>query len=283
MKKRREIIKSSGEKVVFSAAKLKRSLLRSGADEKTVGAVIREITKELYPGISTKEIYNRAFSMLKKYGKSYASRYSLKKAIYELGPSGFPFEKFIAEIMKKEGYKVKTGQFLQGKCVTHEVDVVAVKDGLKHLVECKFHNEEERNCDVKIPLYVNSRFEDIHSAGNQNEKKEGQGWVVTNTRFTEDAMNYGNCMGLYLLSWDYPQEASLKKRIDGQKVYPVTISTLLSLEEKQFLLERDIILASQLISNEHMLEHLGISEERRKKILNEFGSICNTWEDHEKT
>lgn len=279
---KREIIKSSGEKAIFSPAKLRRSLLKSGADEKTVKHVIREITNELYPGISTREIYNRAFSLLKKSGESYASRYSLKKAIYDLGPSGFPFERFIGEIMKKEGYQVKVDQIIAGECVSHEVDVVAIKDGKRHLVECKFHSEEGRNCDVKIPLYIYSRFQDIHAAGKRNGEKEGQGWVVTNTRFTEDALRYGQCKGLYLLSWNYPEKASLKKRIDDHKVYPVTVSTLLSMEEEQFLLDRDVVLVSQLIEQPHFLEHLGISEERRKRILNEFKSICNP-KNHEKT
>ncbi|AVR45986.1 ATPase [Christiangramia fulva] len=278
MNRSREVIKSSGEKAIFSPAKLKRSLLKSGADEKTAGRVLREISDELYPGISTKEIYNRAFSMLKKCGDSYASRYSLKKAIYELGPTGFPFEKFIGEIMKREGFEVKIDQLLEGNCVTHEVDVVAFKAGKRYLAECKFHSEEGKNCDVKVPLYIYSRFQDIHAAGKKNGKAEGQGWVVTNTRFTEDALQYGRCMGLYLLSWNYPEKMSLKKRIDDLKLYPVTISTLLSLEEKQFMLERGIVLASQLLKNEYLLEHLGISEKRKRRILSEFNSICNSHE-----
>jgi len=273
---KKKILKSSGEKVFFSPTKLKNSLLRSGVNRKTANWVLKEISNELYPGITTKQIYNRAFSMLKKSGECYASRYSLKKAIYEMGPSGFPFERFIAEIMKRDGYQVKIGELIEGKCVSHEVDVVAIKDGKRHLVECKFHNEEGRNCDVKIPLYIHSRFQDIHMSGKNYEEKEGQGWVVTNTRFTEDALQYGRCMGLYLLSWDYPENASLKKRIDSLKLYPVTVSTLLSMEEKQFLLGRDIVLASHLVSQPHYLDHLGISEERRRKVLNEFKSICNS-------
>lgn len=273
---KKKILKSSGEKVFFSQTKLKNSLLRSGVNRKTANWVLKEISNELYPGITTKQIYNRAFSMLKKSGECYASRYSLKKAIYEMGPSGFPFERFIAEIMKRDGYQVKIGELIEGKCVSHEVDVIAIKDGKRHLVECKFHNEEGRNCDVKIPLYIHSRFQDIHMSDKNYEEKEGQGWVVTNTRFTEDALQYGRCMGLYLLSWDYPESASLKKRIDSLKLYPVTVSTLLSMEEKQFLLGRDIVLASHLISQPHYLDHLGISEERRRKVLDEVKSICNS-------
>ncbi len=274
------IVKSNGEKVEFSSAKLRRSLKKSGADNKTVSAIIKQITGELFPGITTKEIYNRAFALLKRHGESFAPKYSLKNAIYQFGPSGFPFEKFVGELFKREGYKVKIGEVLPGKCVSHEVDVVAIKNNIRHLVECKFHSEEGRNCDVKVPLYIHSRFKDINEK-NRGTDEEIKGWVVTNTRFTDDALKYGRCMGLYLLSWNYPEKDSLKNRIDTFKLYPVTISTLLTQEEKHFLLDRDIILASQLMEQEHWLEHLGISEERKKRILKEFRSICKT-DGHEK-
>ncbi|HKJ47690.1 MAG TPA: ATP cone domain-containing protein, partial [Christiangramia sp.] len=170
-----DIIKSSGEKVKFSFSKLRRSLLKSGADESMVSSIIDEIRDELYLGISTKELHNRAFALLKDYKGAYASRYRSKRAIYELGPSGFPFEKFVAEILKSAGFDVELNRILQGRCVTHEVDLVVKKDGSEHLVECKFHSEEGRNCDVKISLYINSRFADIHLF--EKKKKKTQGWL----------------------------------------------------------------------------------------------------------
>lgn len=259
----------------FSPAKLRRSLSRSGADKYTVNKVMEEITHELYHGISTKEIYNRAFSLLNKSGETFASKYSLKKAIYELGPSGFPFERFIGEILKREGFETRLNSVLQGKCVLHEVDVVAHRNNKRHLIECKFHSEEERNCDVKVPLYIYSRFQDIYHSEKKSDSEKTTGWVVTNTRFTSDARDYGACMGLYLLSWDYPKQESLKKRIDDLGLYPVTASTLLSQKEKQFILDRDVVLGVQLIESPYLLEHLGISEDRRRRILKEFSKICN--------
>lgn len=266
-----DIIKSSGEKVKFSFSKLRRSLLKSGANESIVSSIIDEIRDELYQGISTKELYNRAFALLKDHKGAYASRYRLKKAIYELGPSGFPFEKFVAEILNFAGYEVELNKVLQGECVTHEVDIIAKKGGTGHLIECKFHSEEGRNCDVKIPLYINSRFNDIHSF----EKKENQGWLVTNTRFTLDALTYGECVGLKLLSWDYPEEESLKVLIDNSGAYPITTSTLLSDSEKQFLLEKGIILGRNLLERSYLLDHQGISENRKKRILSELSILCD--------
>lgn len=273
-----DIIKASGDKVKFSMAKLKASLRRIGADEQTVNQIVDNVRDELYQGISTKEIYNRAFALLKKKKSYLASKYKLKKAIYELGPTGFPFEHFISAILKYSGYKTEVGTILQGQCVTHEIDVMAHKNNKTSVIECKFHNEEGLKCNVKVPLYINSRYNDVKAFWNRNSKNRNtltKGWVVTNTRFTDAAIQYGNCVNLYLLSWDYPKNDGLKERIDRLGLYPITVSTLLTNREKQFLLSRDVVLCRQLIGDAFYLDHLGVSEIRKEKILKEIKMLCN--------
>jgi hypothetical protein len=274
-----DIIKSSGEKTKFSLDKLRTSLKRTGASHSTISHIINTVTNELYQGITTKEIYNRAFALLKKKKSYLASKYKLKKAIYELGPTGFPFERFVAEILKYSGYEVEVGKILQGKCVTHEIDIIAHKNNETTIIECKFHGEQGLNCNVKIPLYINSRYQDVKTHWNTDLKNETtltKGWVVTNTRFTQDAIKYGNCCGLYLLSWDYPFNNGLKDRIDRLGLYPITVSTLLTKREKQFLLSRDVVLCRALINDAFYLDHLGVSEVRKEKILTEIKMLCNT-------
>lgn len=272
------IIKSSGENVKFSLNKLRTSLKRTGADKETIDQIIDNVRDELYQGISTKEIYNRAFALLKRKKSYLASKYKLKKAIYELGPTGFPFERFVKAILEYSGYQAEVSKILKGQCVSHEVDVLAHKENNTTIIECKFHGEQGFKCNVKVPLYINSRYQDLKTYWNsnpQNGTKLTQGWVVTNTRFTEDAIQYGKCCGLYLLSWDYPFGNGLKDRIDKLGLYPITVSTLLTNREKQFLLSRDIVLCRQLIGDVFYLDHLGISDIRKQKILNEIGALCN--------
>lgn len=273
-----EIIKSSGKKVKFSLEKLRHSLKRTGADDTTVQQIMNTVQDELYQGISTKEIYNRAFALLKKKKSYLASKYKLKKAIYELGPTGFPFERFVGAILKYSGYHVEVGKVIQGKCVKHEIDIIANKNNETTIIECKFHNEQGLNCNVKVPLYINSRYKDVKGHWGSSQKRDTDltpGWVVTNTRFTTDALVYGNCIGLYLLGWDYPKNNGLKDRIDRLGLYPITVSTLLTNREKQFLLSRDVVLCRQLIGDAFYLDHLGVSEARKVKILNEIKQICN--------
>lgn len=273
-----EIVKSSGERVKFSMSKLRNSLKRSGADDDLVNLIVDRVQDELYQGISTKEIYNRAFAILKKKQSISASKYKLKKAIYEFGPTGYPFEKFISAILEYSGYTTQVGKVMPGFCVKHEIDVFAQKNGEVTIIECKFHSEEGRNCNVKVPLYIHSRYLDLKKHWDAKDNLDlhfDVGWVATNTRFTEDAMLYGKCAGLYLLSWDYPKDNGLKDRIDRLGLYPITVSTLLSAREKQFLLSRDVVLCQQLLDDKFFLDHLGISDSRKKRIMKEIELLCN--------
>ncbi|MGM0933317.1 MAG: ATP cone domain-containing protein [Bacteroidota bacterium] len=274
-----EIIKASGQKALFSEEKVAASLGRAGASQEVIEKILSKLRKELYQGISTKEIYNRAFKLLKNKDHLLASRYKLKNAIYELGPTGFPFEKFVGAVLKYSGYDVEVSDIFQGACVTHEVDIIATREKETLLMECKFHGTPGKSCDVKVPLYIHSRFRDIENF-NKNKKNHpfffSEGWVVTNTRFTKDATRYAKCVGLKLLSWDYPKGNSLKERIDKSGLYPITVSVLLNKREKQFLLSRDVVLCRELVNDDFYLDHLGISSTRKKHILEEMRSLCKT-------
>lgn len=279
-----KITTASGEKVGFSLDKIEHSLRKSGADDGTIQHVLSVVKSELHEGISTQEVYQRAFDLLRQEDAVSASRYKLKKAIYELGPTGYPFEKFIAAILENSGFQVEVGKIVQGVCISHEVDVIARKDKETIFIECKFHGEQGRFCNVKIPLYISSRFRDIekfHKVKHHPKTFFNEGWVVTNTRFTSDAIQYGKCVNLTLIGWDYPQGYGLKDRIDASGLYPITVSTLLSKREKQFLLSRDIVLCRELIKDNFFLDHLELSEVRKKKVLEEMKNLGTTRRKHE--
>lgn len=274
-----KIITASGERSDFSEEKVAGSLRRSGAGEAVIQDILQTIGKEIHENMNTKEIYKRAFGLLKAQDGLTASRYKLKRAIFELGPTGFPFERFIGAVMEYSGHKVEVGKVVQGACVSHEVDIIAVRGGKKIFMECKFHREQGKNCNVKVPLYIHSRFEDIKNfylPKRDAHTSFNEGWVVTNTRFTEDALQYSRCVNLQLLSWDYPKGSSLKERIDRLGLYPITVSTLLSNREKQFLLSRDIVLCKELIKDANFfLDELEVSPGRKKRIISEMNQLCN--------
>ena len=271
------IIKASGEKVQFSSDKLRKSLHRSGAIDETINEIISEVESQVFEGITTKKIYQIAFGLLKKLTKPFAAKYKLKQAIMELGPSGFPFEKYIGEILKYQGFKVKVGEIVKGHCVNHEIDLVAEKDERHFMIECKYHNTSGYTCDVKIPLYIQARFKDVEKQWMQlpgHKTKFHQGWVVTNTKFSSDAIQYGLCAGLYLMGWDFPKGASLSEQIDNSGLYPITCLTALTAREKQLLLESKIVLCKELCNNSKLVSIAEISSQRIYLIMNEADALC---------
>ncbi|WP_340077571.1 ATPase [Leptobacterium sp. I13] len=272
------IIKASGERASFSIEKLKKSLLKTGASELQVNEIIDHIITNIREGSTTKQIHREAFRLLKRNKPHYAARYKLKKAIYELGPSGFPFEHYISAIFSHSGYDTNVSEIIKGRCVDHEVDVLALKNRYAELIECKFHSKRGYHCDVKIPLYIQSRYLDIKEAWHPSQYKNSElnkGWVVTNTRFTKNAIDYGTCAGLELLSWDYPDRNGLKDRIDAVGLYPVTTLTLITNVEKKAILAEGIVLCKELYDRHGLLDKIRVSRIRKQKILSELRHLCN--------
>lgn len=271
------VIKSTGERERFSLNKLRRSLTRSGADDETISRIINHVIPELHNGMKTSQIYKHAYSILKKNKYPAAVRYSLRKAVMELGPSGFPFEKFVAEVLRGKGFTAQTGVILPGYCVDHEVDVLMEK-GERHIfAECKFHNQQGIKTDVKVALYVHARFMDLqkgHDLKEAHAPKLHEGWLITNTKLTSDAIQYANCSGLTVIGWDYPEQGNLQDLILETGVHPLTFLSTLSQSDKNNLLQQGIVMCRDLKNNPAPLKSIGFSDDRIMEVVNEVNQVC---------
>ncbi len=271
------VTKASGEQVVFAPEKLLHSLRRAGAGRERAEAIVREVTEQLHAGMTTKQIYRMAHKMLRKEAPHTAARYSLKQALLELGPSGYPFEVFIARLLEAEGMRVQIGQIREGKCVTHEVDVLGEADQRILVGECKFHNRQGLVSDVKVPLYIHSRFRDL-SAGFLSAPewagRKPESWVFTNTRFTGDALQYGRCSGMHLIGWDTPFDYGLRDWVDRTGLHPLTCLTSLTRHEKNKLLDQRVVLARELLQEPVKLDIADITPGRVRGILKEAEGLC---------
>ncbi|MBY0294171.1 restriction endonuclease [Patescibacteria group bacterium] len=267
-----KVAKADGTTENFDSLKLRSSLHKAGANEDTAVHIVDEITKELYDGIPTEEIYRRAFALLREHRRDAASHYSLKRAILEFGPSGFPFETYLAALFKAEGYTdVVTGQIVQGGCVEHEIDVLMKNNDTKFFVEAKFHNTPAIKTDLKVALYVKARIDDLTSAMKDTKIA---GMIVTNTKFTTMAIQYASCQGLELMSWGYPHGHNLHTRIEATKLYPVTALTGLSKHQKTALLSQKIVLCSELSGHTDALLAAGVPTSKVEHILHESALLC---------
>ena len=277
MKSPINIVKKSGDIVAFDVEKLINSLRRAHASEDIIQQIVSQVQSTIYEGITTKKIYQIAFDMLKKQSRVSASKYKLKNALLELGPSGFPFEKLVGKLMAHEGFATEVGIIVPGNCVSHEIDVIAQKEDNHYFIECKFHSDQGRFCNVKIPLYVNSRFLDVEKQWKKQKSNEGKiskGGVYTNTRFTTDAIQYGKCAGLLMASWDYPLGNGLKERIDISGLHPLTALTTLTKNEKTKLLDIGLVLCREIYEQPDVLNQIGISKPRHKNILEDAKELC---------
>jgi hypothetical protein len=267
------ITKADGETEVFDPAKLALSLSRAGASSSEASSILSKVQNDIKEGATTEDIYNHAISLLRSSGApAVAARYSVKRALFALGPSGFPFEQFFAEVLRAHGWKTRTGVALTGRCAPHEVDVLAEKDGLRVGIEAKFHNDSAGKTDIKDALYVHARYEDLKKAPEESARVH-EGWLVTNTRFTRNAIRYAQCSNLKLVGWDFPRGRGLQHLIETGRVHPLTCLTTLTDSEKHQLMDKRIVLCRDILSR-HTLEEYGVKPNRIPHVLEEARYLC---------
>ncbi len=266
------IAKSDGTKELFEEEKLVSSLKRVGARPEVIDDVVDEVEREMHEDMTTSDIYRRAFVLLHRHSVPMAAKYSVRRAMMELGPDGFPFEKYVARIFKMWGYESVTDQTLLGTCVDHEVDVVAWKDKELAMVEAKYHNEFGLKSDLKVALYVKARFDDlaevVFNFGGV-ERKLTERWLVTNTKFTEKAIKYGECNHLKLLGWNYPIHGNLHDIIGENGLHPISCLSSLTHEQKRDLVGRNTLVCIDLVGNPGILNDIGVKGELAEKVLTE--------------
>ncbi len=266
------VTKSNGTTQLFEEEKLKSSLKRVGASPEAIEDVVEQVEKEMREGMTTNDIYSRAFFLLRKHSVPVAIKYSIRRSMMELGPDGFPFEKFVARIFTMWGYQTLTDQTVLGSCVDHEVDVVAWKDNALAMVEAKYHNEFGMKSDVKVALYVKARFDDIAGTtfdyGGMNRKLTER-WLFTNTKFTEKAIHYGSCAGLRLVGWNYPAKDNLHEIIEQNGLHPISCITTLTHQQKKDLVGRNILVCVDLVGKPGLLKEIGVKDSEAEKVLTE--------------
>lgn len=272
------ITKADGTTEYFKVEKLRRSLRRAGASQQEIAEITDGIQPILYDGIRTQEIYRRAFDLLRESQPPAATRYSMRRALFGLGPTGFPFEQFLAKLFAAEGYTTQVGITLAGKCAEHELDVAAYKKEHSFVAEAKFHARPGIKSDLQVAMYSYARLLDLKEQKICSADICGisEFWLITNTKFTSAAERYGSCVGLQLLSWDYPKNNNLHDRIDRAGVYPITVLHALSNKQIETLIARGIILCSELVAQPHVLRHLHLSKRKQERVLADAAGICRS-------
>jgi len=266
------IIKASGRPEIFSKNKLYQSIQHSGLSPKACKNITEKIASELNEGFKTRDIYRKALDLVKASSQVAAVQYSLKRALFDLGPSGHNFELFVSRYFEAKGFKTKTCQLVQGKFVKHEIDVLTEKNGFRNFVECKFHNRLGIKNDIKIALYVKARWDDLRTGPEGKLLKEF--YLVSNTAFSTDAITYANGSGLKLLGINAPTGRSFLDEIKEMKLYPITSLRCIKKSLKNSLIDKKIILARDLCGRMDVLSQLGVNDSIIRDIMSEVNILC---------
>lgn len=240
------IIKRSGEREKFKPEKLIRTLKRSGADDELAKNIAGRVSKEIRSGDTTHKILRLALKYLRQEKEiGIAQRYDLKAAFFRLGPQGFIFEKIMAEIFKENGYKISMPEEIKGKCISHEVDIVAEKYDERYMIECKYHGNMGFYLGSKDLLYIWGRYLDLID---NKKNRFNLPWVVSNAKFSDTSLNFAECRGIRITSWNYPKEHSLRGLIEEKKLYPITVIRELKLPERDELMGKNVFFCRNLIN-----------------------------------
>lgn len=264
------ITKADGTQEEFSEKKLLASIKRAGIPEDTQATVLMHVKSKLYHAIPTSEIYQHITEYLGKSQEPFAkSRFTIKEALQELGPTGYPFEDYVARLLQEMGYQTQTRVIVQGTCISHEIDVIATKGREKILVEAKFHNSNTLKTDVQVAMYTWARLQDVKERGEFTSAM-----LITNTKLTTDAITYGQCVGMSLIGWSYPEQDGLRDLIEKYHLFPVTALTSLTLGHKEQLLSSGITLCKDICADPHKLDVLPLPEGQKDLVHREAQFVC---------
>lgn len=240
-----QVIKINGEKEDFSPKKVYYSAMRAGAPAFLAKNIAKEVEGEVYNGIKTTEIFKKVKDRLKKESFQLSLRFNLKEGMKKLGPAGFVFEDFVRQIFSRLGMKVKGNKILSGKCCSYEIDFIAEKEGKIYIGECKYRNSGEDKIDVNVCLKAFAILDDVKSAGKFSPDLNFL--IVTNSKFTNQAIKYSNCKGIKLLGWNYPKNEGLEDLIDKYKLYPITILPSFKSYQAEIFKSEGVMLVDEIL------------------------------------
>lgn len=277
-----KVNKKFGKTEEFNAEKIYNTALRAGASPDLARTVSDKVSKRVYEGIRTSEILKMVKKFLGEERLGLASRYDLKKSLARLGPTGFPFETFIGSLLNIYGYKTRLRQLVRGRCVTHEIDVMAeISDSgglIKAIVECKFRGDDDMYIGLKEALYTYARFLDINEGSLLGLcEPADEVWLVCNTKASDQAVQYSDCKKIKLLTWNYPPQNSLRDLIHRRNAYPVTVLSSLSRENLKRFMWSNIVLVRDLsaYTPSGLSEKFKIKRRNAEKILKEAAEVLS--------
>ena len=264
------VLKQDGTKEKFNPEKVRRALRRTGLSTKEADNALKLLYPHLKDGITTRQIYSKLYSIIRSLRPEKKYRFNLKRAFQLLGPSGYDFEDYTAKLFRCLGYTTEVRAIPVGKCVNHEVDVIARKGKEKMMVECKFRNEPGTKCRIQTALYIYARFLDLADGARLHSKRPfTKSCLVTNAKFSTDAKEYAQCMKMRLIGWRYPAHESLEVLADRTKCYPVSVISMKQHTLRKLLKNKYVTVQDIPTDPDELVKIVGLSPSNAQRIVKE--------------
>ena len=272
-----KVKKNNGQKELFQVEKLRQSIHNIGVSEDMANQVCNLVAEHISAGKRTTEnIFAITRDLIAQVDPGKAAIYALERGLSALGPSGFLFEQYVAAILVDLDYKVQTNVYLEGEGVTHEIDIFAEKGNVVYVIEAKYRNEFKSKTHINQVMYADARLQDIkRQARKTGDTREYYVWLVTNTKFTDNAINYVYHREMQLMGWDFPKYINLMKVAYEKKLFPVTVLPSINKKALKQLSMKNIVLVKDLVDfDEYMMRDMfNLSLTLSKKLTTEVQEL----------
>jgi len=279
------VTKADGTKQPFDRAKVIGTCLRMGASVDLAETIAKSVESHIYGGVGTDEILRMIFTLLRKQKPTVKYHIDLRRALGLLR-SKPDFEVFVQVLLSEEGYEVTPNRIVRGRCVEHEVDAIARKNGQAYIVEVKQHSDYHRPTGLDVARIARAVLEDLtegYEAG-LSDLKVDSAMIVCNTRFSEHAKQYAKCRGILHIGWSSPPEYDLQTMIREKKAYPITYLRDLKSSTRDGLASRGIVILKQLIHQQSgaLSREIGVGKSEIEMLIERATAILDArWEGHQ--
>ena len=263
------VIKADGRRERFNRAKVIRTCRKLGASRRMADEVASRIEEEVYDGISTRKILDLIHDYVAELKPAVKHRVDLRTAISRMRPKP-DFELFVRTLLEQHGFSVGSERRVRGRCIEYEVDAVASKDGETLFVEVKHHYKPHTKTTLPVCLETKAKLDDLRAGFEDglNESWFDKALVVCNTKFTQHARRYSECVGIEHIGWNTPKKTSLERLIESSRLYPVALLRDLDQPTLSALSDQGVVLLRELLElgDEEVSKKTGIPLQRSVEL-----------------
>ena len=273
------VTKANGYKQPFDRNKVVQTCLRMGASPQVADKVAGMVERRLYAGISTREILQLTFRFMRKYKPTVKHLLDLRKGLSMMEPKP-EFETYIRTLLANSGYEVESNRILRGKCGEHEVDAIAKKDGVTYFVEVKHHYSYHTLTGLDESRIAQAILEDANDGYllGMSTLKIDRAMIVTNTRYSDHAIQYGSCKNILQIGWSSPHTLGLRDMVQNSALYPLSCLRGIKYETRMRLVNSGIVLVKQLLDADgsELARKAGLPREVAFEIIGRAQASVNT-------